>query len=125
MMLIGHGDVPFSPFYAIQNAHDIAKTPSNSTLFFEYDASLAHFCHTHNVSFAVHVKQTKELILSHNLGASFIVVDKALSLNAQKVAEHYLFDAKIILLSSNDADIEWAALNGIDGILFQSAIVAS
>lgn len=124
MMLIGHADVAFSPFYRIQTEHDIAQTPPNSTVLFEYDASLAQFCHTHKVSFAVHAKQAKELILSHNLGASFIVVDKALSLNAQKIAEHYLFDAKIVLLSSDDTEIEWAALNGIDGILFHSAITS-
>jgi len=122
MILIGHADVAFSPLYAIQNAQDIAQTPPNSTVFFEYDALLAQFCHKNKVSFAIHAKQTKELVLSQNLGASFVVVDKALSLNAQKIAEHYLFDAKILLLSADDTDIEWAALNGIDGILFQSAI---
>jgi hypothetical protein len=122
MILIGHADVAFSPLYSIQHTQDIARTPSNSTVFFAYDASLAQFCHANKVSFAIYAKQTKELVLSQNLGASFIVVDKALSLNAQKIAEHYLFDAKILLLSADDTDIEWAALNGIDGILFQSAI---
>jgi len=125
MIFIGHVDVAFSPLYAIQHAQDIAQTPSNSTVFFAYDALLAQFCHANKVSFAIHAKQTKELVLSQNLGASFIVVDKALSLNAQKIAEHYLFDAKILVLSVDDTDIEWAALNGIDGILFQSAIVTS
>jgi len=123
MMLIGHADVAFSPFYAIQNIHDIAQTPSNSTVFFEYDASLAKFCDAHKVSFAIHAKHIKEITLSHALGASCVVVDKALSLNAQKIAEHYLFDTKILLFSNDDADIEWAAINGIDGILFQSAIL--
>jgi len=123
MKLIGHADVEFLPFYRIHDKELIAQTPSNSTVLFEYDATLAHFCRAHKVSFAIHVKHTKELILSENLGAAFVVVDKALSLNAQKIAEHYLFDAKILLLSADDTDIEWAALNGIDGILFQRAIL--
>jgi hypothetical protein len=122
MILIGHKDITFSPMYRIVAAEDIAQTPPKSTVLFEYDALLAHYCHENTVSFAIHVKHTKELVLSQALGASFLVVDKALSLNAQKIAEQYLFDAKILLLSMDDNDIEWAALNAIDGILFHSAI---
>jgi hypothetical protein len=33
-----------------------------------------------------------------------------------------MFDAKILLYSSDKADIEWSAEQGIDGILFEEGV---
>ena len=123
MILIGHLDIKSHPFYRIHTIESIALTPSNATLFCDYNVALCHYAHENGLKLAVHVRQIKELILAHAMGACYVVVDKSLVLNAQKIADDYLFDAKILLLSEQEDDIEFAALNSIDGILFTRAIV--
>lgn len=123
MILFGHPDVKSISFYRITDVDAITQTPANATLFFNYNTQLAHYCHENSLSFAIYVKEIKELILAHAMGATYLIADKNLAVNAQKIATEYLFDAKILLLSeNNDEDIEFAALNGIDGILFTRAI---
>ncbi len=122
MILIGHSEIQSPLFYRIESSEQIALTPSNSTLFFDYSPSLSHYCFDNNLPSAVHVKHIKELILAHAMGASYCVVDKSLAINAQKIADDYLFDSKILLLSHDENDIEFAAINGIDGILFTNGI---
>lgn len=122
MLLIGHELIPSDPFYRVDTVEQIAKTPSNATLLFHFDPVLIAYCVAQKVSFALHVKQIKELVLANALGASYFVVDKTLALHAQKIADDYLFDGKVLLLSNDDNDIEFAASHTIDGILFETAI---
>ncbi|ARU47655.1 hypothetical protein [Sulfurospirillum diekertiae] len=125
MLLIGHELIPSTPFYRVDSVDQIAKTPSNATILFNFDPTLIAYCSTQKLSFALHVKQIKELVLANALGASYFVVDKTLALHAQKVADDYLFEGKVLLLSNDDNDIEFAASHTIDGILFESAITSS
>ena len=122
MILLGHPLIESKPFYRINLITSISKTPAQATVFFEFNPNFAQYCTTQNISFAMHVKHIKELVLAHALGASYFVVDKALAAHAQKIANDYLYDGKIILLSNDDADIEFAASHGIDGILFEAGI---
>lgn len=85
---------------------------------------MAAYCAKEKVVFALHVKHIKELMLANALGASYFVVDKALAANAQKIADDYLFDGKILLLSHDESEIEFAASHGIDGILFEAGITS-
>lgn len=122
MILIGHPDVKSNPFYAISAQEQIAKTPSQASLLIEFDTNLCSYCAQHKLSFGVHVKSIKSLVIAHALGASFLIVDTSLALNAQKIANEYLFDAKILLLCDDEESIEFCALHGIDGILFSQSI---
>ncbi len=122
MMLWGHNAIASEPFYAIHVYEDIAKTAPNSVVLSPFDVTLAQKCHAEKICFALHVKQIKELVLANALGASYFVVTKDIALHAQKIADTYLFDGKVLLLSNDENDIEFAALHGIDGILFESGI---
>lgn len=122
MILIGHQEINAPLFYRIERCEQIASTPPNSIVMFDYDPTLSRYCTENGIRTAVHVKHIKELILAHAMGAAYCVVDKSLAINAQKIADDYLFDGKILLLSSDENDIEFAAINGIDGILFTSGI---
>ena len=122
MIILGHSLIPYTPFYRIAAQEALSRTPSNAIVLFEFDAPLARYCFAQNVPFALNVKNIQELMLGHALHASYFVVGKALVLQAQKIADDYLFDAKILLASSDDNDIEFAALHGIDGILFADGI---
>ena len=122
MLLIGHDAIAFKPFYAIHTFEEVQTTPSYSIVLFDFNTVLAKKCADEKILFALHVKQIKELILANALGASYFIVTKSLALQAQKIADDYLFDGKILLLSNDENDIEFAALHGIDGILFEKGI---
>ena len=123
MILIGHPDVQSQFFYRVDTIEHIASTPSQSVILFDYQVSLCQYCKENSITMAIHVRHIKELMLAHALGASFLVVDKALAIHAQKIADDYLFDSKILLLGHDDEEIEFAALNGVDGILFNDGII--
>lgn len=125
MIVIGHRFVNFQPFYRISSAKDIKNTPSGSTVLFDFsekNIGLAKHCKKNGVSFATEAKDIKDIIFSNTLGANYILVQKNLEKTAQKIAENYLFDAKILLKSTNEEDIEQAAKDGIDGIILKEGI---
>lgn len=122
MLIIGYPSIPYLSFYQIKSIAQIAQTPSNGLLLFDFDIKLCTYANTQNLSFALHVKNIKELVLANALGAKYFIVDKSLAINAQKVADDYLFDGKIMLSSTDESDIEFVALNAIDGIMFEESI---
>jgi hypothetical protein len=126
MIIIGHDLVAFKPFYKIENCDEITKTPSNSTIIFEFGGSenIIKFCQKNSVKFAVEVKIPKEALLVNAVGASYIVINsKKTAKCIQNLAEQYLFDAKILLKIKDEDEIEKAAKCGIDGVLLPQGVV--
>lgn len=124
MLLIGHPLLQNEKFYYITVLEQIKQSKPNATLFFDFDVPLSNYAQAQQLTFALHVKNIKELVLANALGASFFIVDKSLAINAQKVADDYLFDGKVMLLGIDENDIEFVALNAIDGIIFKDGIIA-
>jgi len=125
MILIGHPYIAFEAFEKIENKADISHTKPNATVVFDFCEECVKTCHyarENGVNFALFVRDTRDVILASSLGASYIICDKALAKRAQTFADDYLFDAKILLHSNTDDDIEYAAQNSIDGILFEKGI---
>ena len=125
MLIIGHEEVEYEPFYFIRSADEIEITPPNSTVIFEYskeNLELIKFCRKNNISIALICDEIKDVLLANANGASYIVCDKERVQMAQKFADEYMFDAKILLYSSYKDDLLWAAKNSIDGILFEDGI---
>lgn len=104
------------PFYEIISAEDLKNTPSNSTVLFDYDEKLAKYCKDNSISYAMRVETIKELVYANALECAFALVDKEFSKTAQDIANEYMFDMKIILPVTNVEELEWAAMNGIDGV---------
>jgi hypothetical protein len=125
MIIIGHEWIDFEPFYLIKKIDDIAATPSNSRVIFpfkEENLALCRHCSQNNLSFALICDTREDVLFAQALGADFIVCDKSVATHAQKFADGYLFDAKILLYTGAQSDMEWAAEHEIDGILFEEGI---
>ena len=125
MLIIGHSEVEFQPFYFIKSSDDIAVTPSNSTVVFEYSKNtleLVKHCQNNSVSFALICDELKDTLLANANSASFIICDKNIAKEAQKFADEYMFDAKILLYSSDESELLQTAKDSIDGIIFENAI---
>lgn len=126
MLLFGHRFIPSQSFYHISDIDSITKTPPSSTLyltFSEENLDIITYLQENLLSFALSIKNITELIYASSLGASYIILDKELAKTAQKIAETYLFDAKILAVVEDDDEIEELALLGIDGVIFSNAII--
>jgi|APCry1669189101_1035198.scaffolds.fasta_scaffold00817_7 hypothetical protein len=126
MIFFGHRFLASEHFYHIESIYCISKTPSNSTIYLTFDENnldIIDHLFTHNIKFALHVKNVKELVYAHALGALYITVEKELAKNAQRVANDYLFDAKILAHIDDEDEIEELALNGVDGVIFAKGII--
>jgi len=126
MLFFGHRFIKSSCFYHIFDIDMIAKTPPSSQLYLEFsekNLDIINHLRLNNISFALHVRSTTELLYASALGADYIVVEKKEAKTAQNIAENYLFDAKIVVHITDEEEIEEMALLGIDGVIFPEAIV--
>ncbi|WP_418640985.1 hypothetical protein [Sulfurimonas sp. ST-27] len=104
----------------------IVQTPPASIIYLEFEEKnldIIEYLNQNSIKFALKVQDVTELIYASALGASYIHVEQKLAKTAQKIAENYLFDAKILVHIENEEEIEEMALLGIDGAVFTEAIV--
>jgi len=128
MIIIGHPDIPFDPLYYVESIEEIAKTPPNSTLWlgaFDTAKKIAKHCYENHIAYGVMAESVNDALFANALHAKYIVADIESAEILQKIAENYLFDAKILVPVSDENEMEIVAINGIDGVIFQDAIIFS
>lgn len=126
MLIFGHRFIDSPNFYHTQNIDAIENTPSNSTIYLDFNEDnleTIKYCKTNKISLAMGVENITELIYASSLGASFILVQKELASTAQSLANNYLLDAKIIVHIDDEDEIEELAILGADGVIFSTAII--
>jgi len=126
MLLFGHRFIEAPKFYHVVDIDAIANTPPNACIYLEFsekNLDIIHHLNSNKIRFALHVHNITEIIYANALNANYIIVNQELALNAQKIAESYLFDAKVLVHNKDENEIEEMALLGIDGILFSNAII--
>jgi hypothetical protein len=119
MILIGDEIIPSQKFYRVTSTDDIKQTPPNSTVEFVFDAKLAKYCAENSVNYATSVSSIKDAIYANALQTLYILVEKELAPTIQKIATEYMFDSKVLVYIKNSDDIEWVALNSIDGAIYR------
>ncbi|MDD5358965.1 MAG: hypothetical protein PHI79_06960 [Sulfurovaceae bacterium] len=126
MLLFGHPLIEVEPWYKVKSIEDINKTPSNSTMVLESIEKYAHIakhCKENSVNFACSVDSVKQAIIANALNTTYILCsDNALASEVQKVANEYLWSAKVISIIANEEAIEEIAKLGIDGVVINSYI---
>ena len=126
MLLFGHRFIPSDSFYHILDINSISNTPPSSVIHIEFsEENLDFIKHTslNQISTSIACKDITEIIYASSLGASFIMVNSQLAENATKIANEYLFDAKILVHIEDENEIEELALLGVDGVIFSNAII--
>lgn len=122
MILIGDSLIPHKNFSFIDSIMDIEHTQPNSTLIFNYDENLLLYTRKNHLDSAIIVTSIKEAIYCNALNAKFIICDKKLAKNIQKIAENYMFDSKVLAIIENNDEIEKIALAEIDGVIYSSLL---
>lgn len=122
MILIGDSNIPYENIYNVDAIENIINTPSNSTILFKYKQDLMDYSHKNLLKFAVIVKDLKEAIYANALEAKYIICEKELAKKIQKVADNYMFDAKILAIISSNDEFDEIIDNEIDGIIYDFLI---
>ena len=126
MLLYGHRFIPSDSFYHVLDIDSIKNTPPSSVVHIEFceeNLDIIEHARINQVLTSICCKTITEIVYASSLGASFIVIHSDLCKNAVKIANDYLFDAKILVLIEEENEIEDLALSGVDGVIFSSAIV--
>ena len=126
MLLFGHPYVSSQPFYHIDAIEAIAHTPANSvvTLFFTSEnLDIIDYLTQNSVRFALHIETITDAVIAENLGASYLIVLPKHADVIQKVAEHYLFDAKVLGYIEEMKDLEDLIEMRLDGAIFSDSII--
>lgn len=120
MVILNHKYFDSIKLFEIKSIDDISSTPPNSTVRLNLDIELINYLNKNQIKFAIDIDSIKELIFASNLGAKYLITsDKNLITKAQKIADLYMFDSKIVCEISNEDEIEELALLGIDGVIFK------
>jgi hypothetical protein len=126
MLVFGHKYLINEQFYSVNSVEEIEKTPSNSTIFCKFsekNISILQFAIDNVVDVAIEVESLKDAIFSEIFKVNFIIAkDLELAQELQKIAEHYMFDSKILTWIDSEDEISKVAKIGIDGVIFHSHI---
>jgi len=126
MILIGHRFIESESLYHILDIDAIKNTPPSSTLYIEFsedNLDIINYAKLNNIPIALEVHSIEALIYGANFGAKYLVCYPSEAKTFQKLAETYLFDAKILAKIEEDKEIEKIALEGIDGAIYPKGIV--
>ena len=122
MILIGDKLVPFPEISFISNIEQINSTKANSIVLFVYDEKLLKYVCDNELPSAVIVKSIKDVIYCNNLNVKYIISEKALASQIQKIADNYMYDSKNLAIIDSNDEFEEIAINEIDGIIYRSLI---
>ena len=125
MIIIGHPWVKSPGFCKVFAAEDIKKSVAGDIVLLEplvESHSLAVYCKSNSIAFAVTVNTLKEAIFANALGTKYIVCEEDAALIIQPIAQEYLFDTRILVLIHDEKEIAKIARSGIDGVIFPEAI---
>ena len=121
MIIIAHKYFNDADLFNVNCIKDIQKTPSNSTLIIDINnIELVQYARKNSLNIAFIVTNEKEAIFSEKLGAKYIISKLKLAKSIQKIADNYLFDAKILAIIKDENTINKVSKLGIDGIIFKN-----
>ncbi len=126
MLLFGHPYIPSHPFYHIVSIEALRHTPSNSVValyFAPENLDILEHLRQNKIRFALHVRTPSEAVIGENLGASYLIVLPKDGAEIQKIAEHYLFDAKVLGYIDTAANLDDLIEMRLDGAVFSDAII--
>ena len=122
MIIIGDKLVPFEEVIYIKNIENIKYTKANSTIIFDYDEKTLEYSYKNNLSSAVVVSSIKEAIYCNSLNIKYIISEKNLACEIQKIADNYMYDSKNLVIIDSNEEFEQTTIAQIDGVIYRELI---
>ena len=119
MLIFGHKLIEKPEFCWLTRA----EFKQNAVNCFIYDESLIQKAQKAGVKFAILAKNEDEILFANALKAEFILLENEnLAKKASKMAEFYLFDSKILLITNSLEKLEKAYKIGVDGVILKELL---
>lgn len=122
MIILGDKIIPYENISFISSIGEIKNTKANSTLIFIYDIELLKYCYENELSSAVIVTSLTEAIYCNSLNAKYIISDKHLAIQIQKIADNYMYDSKNLVIISSNEEFEDVVKDEIDGVIYKDLL---
>lgn len=122
MIILGDKIIPYENTSFISSIGEIKNTKANSTLIFIYDVELLKYCYENELSSAVIVTSLTEAIYCNSLNAKYIISDKHLAIQIQKIADNYMYDSKNLVIISSNEEFEDVVKDEIDGVIYKDLL---
>ena len=122
MIILGDKIIPYENTSFISSIGEIENTKANSTLVFIYDVELLKYCYENELSSAVIVTSLTEAIYCNSLNAKYIISDKHLAIQIQKIADNYMYDSKNLVIISSNEEFEDIVKDEIDGVIYKDLL---
>lgn len=120
MLIFGHKLIETPKFHLISNENASFKEGINC---FEYNEFLIEKALKKGVKFAILAKNEDEILFANALKAEFILLENEnLAKKASKMAEFYLFDSKILLITNSLEKLDKAYKMGVDGVILKELL---
>ena len=119
MIIIGDKLVPFEEVIYIKNIENIKDTKANSIIIFDYDEETLEYSFKNNLSSAVIVSSIKESIYCNSLNVKYIISEKNLASEIQKIADNYMYDSKNLVIIDSNEEFEQTTIAQIDGVIYR------
>ena len=122
MIIIGDKLVPFEEITYIKNLENIKESKANSIVMFNYDEKTLKYAYENELSSAVIVTSITEAIYCNSLNAKYIISEKHLAIQTQKIADNYMYDSKNLVIIDSNEEFEHIAKDEIDGVIYSDLI---
>jgi hypothetical protein len=119
VIIIGDNLIPFEDLEYIQNIENISNSKANSTVMFNYNEEVLKYCYENEISSAVIVTSIKEAIYCNSLNVKYIISEKNVAIQIQKIADNYMYDSKNLAIIDSNEEFEKIANDEIDGVIFR------
>lgn len=119
MLIFGHKLIETPKFCWLTRA----EFKQNAVNCFIYDESLIQKAQKAGVKFGILAQNADEILLANALKAEFILLENEnLAKKASKMAEFYLFDSKILLITNSLEKLDKAYKMGVDGVILKELL---
>lgn len=122
MIIIGDKLVPFEEMTYIKNLENIKDSKANSIVMFNYDEKTLKYTYENELLSAVIVTSITEAIYCNSLNAKYIISEKHLAIQIQKIADNYMYDSKNLVIIDSNEEFEHIAKDEIDGVIYRDLI---
>ena len=122
MIIIGDKLVPFEEMTYIKNIEEIKNSKANSIVMFNYDEKTLKYTYENELSSAVIVTSITEAIYCNSLNVKYIISEKHLAIQIQKIADNYMYDSKNLVIINSNEEFEHIAKDEIDGVIYRDLI---
>lgn len=119
MQIFGHKWIESEAFYPVKTIQEIETTPPNALLqltALPTSLELAKHCQSNGLRYALELNSVEEAVFANLLNATYGLAEKGLAKELIPIAQHYLFDTRILAFIQEN-EIEEMAKSGVDGVV--------